>query len=656
MAEEEDVFEEFQETKGEEAEEGELEDKQNRNLQGWHGKLIKYAAIVFTLFQIYTAFFGMLPHMQQRSIFVGLGVFLILATKSVKEPKERERKIPWYDLILMGLILIITFYVALNYIELLDRRLFPENYEYVFAILVLVIGLEASRRSLGKALPILAGFFIIYTFFGQWFPGVWSHAGISLHWFVSRMYLTDGGYWGMLPGISTRIIAVFYIFGVVVVGIGGGRQFMKIALRLAGQFKGGAAKVASIGSTLMGMINGSGMANAAATGSLTIPMMKSLGYKAPFAAGVEAAASTGGQIMPPVMGAGAFLMAELTGIPYLRIIITAIIPALLFYMGNFYVIHFTAVKEEIKPVPKDKIPSWRSSFNLPAFTQLILPVVIIVWMLLRGRSVQYAGSWGLAFLLGGFALANWRHTVIEKAKILFEAFEDAGYSLATLASLALTAQIIVSLITASGVGPKFTELMVAIGGENLFIVLILGMIACIILGMGMPTTAAYVMGASLVAPALTRLGLPDLSSHMFVFYFAIISTITPPVCTGIYAAAIVAKIDWEKAVPDALRLGLVGFIVPFMFVYTDALLAQAALSIIIIEFIFKAIGVFALGAVTVGHMRTKLKIYEAMILLPGAILLAAPGWITNFSGLALAIIGFILNSRRSKRESEVEMA
>ncbi len=626
-----------------------------RHLEGIYKHVIKFAAIGFTLFQLYTAFFGLLPHMAQRSIFIGLGMFIMLGRNKFIANKSSDRKIPVYDIVLMVLVLVCTLYVTFNYHELIFRRLHPTSLEYFLAIALLFIGFDVARRAVGWPLIILAALFLGYAFFGPVFPGTWSHSGIGLQLFVGRMYLGDAGYWGMLASISTRIIAIFYIFGMVVVGVGGGDSFIKIGLRLAGRFRGGAAKVATVGSSLMGMISGSGMANAAATGSLTIPMMKRLKYKPEFAAAVEAVSSTGGQIMPPIMGAGAFMMTEITGIPYLTIAVAAIIPALLFYFGDMLVIDLRARKDNISPVPSNEIPKWIDAFNIEALLQLIIPVVIIVTFLLRGSSIQYSGTVALGWVLAIFIVVNRKFKIKEKMHILVDIFEKSGYALAGLAALAFVAQIVVSMITITGGGPKFSQLIVSIGGQNLILVLLLAMVACIILGMGMATTAAYVMSASLIAPALVNLGVPMLTAHMFVFYFAILSTITPPVCTGIYAASTVADVEWTRAVPDSIKLGLVGFIVPFMIVYNPAILLEGSAGHIIMIVLIKMVGIAALAFTTIGYIRSKLNIYFRGAFLVGAILTVSAVLYISLIGVAFVIVVFSIYVLQSKRNGDLDV-
>ncbi len=627
-----------------------------RQLEGVYKQVVKFAAIGFTLFQLYTAFFGLLPHMAQRSIFIGLGLFIMLGRQQFKAKASPDKKIPIFDIILMIVVLVATLYVTFNYQELIFRRLHPTSLEYVLAISLLLIGFDVARRSIGWPLIILAVFFLIYGFFGEYFPGVWSHSGIGLQLFVGRMYLGDAGYWGMLASISTRIIAIFYIFGLVVVGVGGGESFIKIGLRLAGKYRGGAAKVATVGSSLMGMISGSGMANAAATGSLTIPMMKRLKYKPEFAAGVEAVSSTGGQIMPPIMGAGAFMMTEITGIPYLTIAVAAIIPALLFYFGDMLVIDLRARKDNILPVPSNEIPKWGDAFNLEALLQLIIPVGIIVFFLLQGSSIQFSGTVALGWVLAIFIVVNRKFKIKDKFYVLLDIFEKAGYALAGLAALAFVAQIVVSMITITGGGPKFSQLIVSIGGQNLLLVLFLAMGACIILGMGMATTAAYVMSASLVAPALVNLGVPMLTAHMFVFYFAILSTITPPVCTGIYAASTVADIEWTKAVPDSIKLGLVGFIVPFMIIYNPALLLEGSAFHIIMIVLIKMVGISALAFTTIGYIRNKLNIFYRGAFLIGAVLTVSAILYVSLIGVAFTVAVFLIYLVQTRNQVEVPEA
>ncbi len=626
-----------------------VEPTKGRQLSGIYKESIKWIAIAFTVYQLLAIYTGFITHMPQRSIFIGFGLVILLGKNKFKADTKKGESIPVYDLIIIALAIFCTLYVALNYEDMIARRLHPTNLEYFLAIALIVIGLDVARRTMGWALPLLAIFFLIYTFFGEYFPGIWSHSGWGIRLFIGRMYLGDSGLWGMIPSISTRIIAIFYILGLVIAVTGGGDSFIKIALRIAGKARGGAAKVATIGSSLMGMISGSGMANAAATGSLTIPMMRRLGYDRALTGGIEAVASTGGQIMPPIMGAGAFLMAEITGIPYLEIVVAAIIPALLFYLGDFIMIDLRARKDNIEPVPEDEIPGWLEAFNVEAILQLIMPIVLIVFFLVQGASIQYAGSVALAWVVGVFLVISRKHRIKEKIHILVHSFERAGYSMAMLSALALVGQLVVSLIAGTGVGIKFSSVIIAIGGELFLPVLILAMIVCIILGMGMPTTAAYVLSASLVAPALTDLGIATITAHMFAFYFAIISTITPPVCTGIYTVAQIAEIEWQKIVPDALRLGLVGFIVPFMFVYNEALLMQGSPIEIISIALGKGAGIAALSVAIIGYLMRRINIGMRALFLIAGVVTIVPGTFTNILGIIMVIVVFTMEIIWSKR-------
>lgn len=452
----------------------------------------------------------------------------------------------------------------------------------------------------------------------------------------------------MLPGLSATVISIFILFGLIMMGTGGGRAFMDAALVIAGRQVGGAAKVATVGSSLMGTISGSGMANAAATGSLTIPMMKNLGYRRPFAVGVEATASTGGQLMPPIMGAGAFVMAEIVGIPYLTIVVAAVIPAILFYLGNFWVIHYSARKEGIAPVPADRIPSARATFTMLFFLQLVMPIGLMIGYLISGYSIAYAGSQAILTSVFVFFVFNREHGLREKILIFIEILRKAGIALAMMAVLAFAAQIIVSMISATGVGVKFTDMMVSFGGQSQLMVLIMAMLACIILGMGMPTTAAYVLAASLAAPALIALDVPPLHAHLFAFYFAILATITPPVCTAIYAAAAIAEIPWTKAIVDTMKLGWVAFTIPFMFIYSPQLLMVGTPVEIVTVSLIKAVGVLALATATINYFSTRLTIVQRIMTFGGAALLIATDWRINVAGLLLTGVALALNVRASR--------
>ncbi len=622
------------------------EARTDRMLTGWQGWLFAGIAVGFSVFHLYTAFFGSLPHMQQRALHGLFGAVLAVAFYSLRPGAARNRTtLPWYDWLLIVCAILPMGYVLLNWQDMFRARLFPETHHMVLTVMATFVFLETCRRVLGWSLVILAGAALAYAMLGHLIPGTWGHAGFNATRMTARLFMADSGFWGMLPGLSATVISIFILFGLIMMGTGGGRAFMNAALVIAGRQVGGAAKVATVGSSLMGTISGSGMANAAATGSLTIPMMKNLGYRRPFAVGVEATASTGGQLMPPIMGAGAFVMAEIVGIPYLTIVVAAVIPAILFYLGNFWVIHYSARKEGIAPVPAERIPSARATFTWLFFLQLVMPVALMIWYLVTGYSIAYAGSQAVLATLIVFFVFNWENNLKEKILIFLEILRKAGISLAMMAVLAFTAQIIVSMISATGIGVKFTDMMVTFGGQSLFLVLIMAMLACIILGMGMPTTAAYVLSASLAAPALIALEVPPLHAHLFAFYFAILATITPPVCTAIYAAAAIAEIPWTKAVADTMKLGWVAFTIPFMFVYSPQLLMEGSAPEIIGVALVKAVGVLALATATINYFATRLSVQQRVMAFAGAGLLIAPSWQLNLAGLAVTGLALVLNMR-----------
>ncbi|TVP97652.1 MAG: TRAP transporter large permease subunit, partial [Roseinatronobacter sp.] len=331
--------------------------------------------------------------------------------------------------------------------------------------------------------------------------------------------------------------------------------------------------------------------------------------------------------------------------------VAAIIPAILFYLGNFWVIHLSARKEGIAPVPADQIPSARATFTIMFFLQLILPIGLMIYFLLSGYSIAYAGSQAVLATLIVFFFINWEHSLKEKCLIFVEILRKAGISLAMMAVLAFVAQITVSMISATGIGVKFTDMMVSFGGQSLFLVLVMAMLACIILGMGMPTTAAYVLSASLAAPALIALDVPPLHAHLFAFYFAILATITPPVCTAIYAAAAIAEIRWTRAVVDTMKLGWVAFTIPFMFVYSPQLLMEGTAVEIIVVGVVKAVGVLALATATINYFATGLTLTQRLMAFAGAFLLITPGWETNIVGLILTLLAMTLNLRAFRAEA-----
>lgn len=615
------------------------------------GGLFGALCLGLALFQIYTGVAGAFPHMMQRAIHVMFALVLVLAFSPLAgKPRSRVRRA--LDILLAGGVVVATLYVAVNQDDLMDRVFSPTALEYVLCIVILVGVFEACRRSMGWALLALMGVCFVYAMLGPYVPGRWQHPGFGVGDLVSRLYMSDTGLWGSITGVSAVIIAIFIIFGSVMAATGGGNSFIDISLILTGRQVGGAAKVATVASSLFGTISGSGMGNAAATGSVTIPMMKRLGYPAAFAGGVEAVASTGGQIMPPIMGAAAFVMADITGIPYVRIMAAALLPAILFYIGIFLSIHFFALKTGMAVIPEERIPRWRDIITLGTMANLLAPVGVLIYFLVAGYSLGWAGSCATLTAMATYLILGEGKPIGGRCLAILESLRTGGATLSKLAVLVVVAQVIVSLITLTGVGTKFTSMLLSLGGDNLFPVLLITMFAALLLGMGLPTVAAYIFAASILVPAAVKLGVPLLPAHFFIFYFAIVASITPPICTAVYAAAGIAETPWTETAKYALLLGASSFVIPYLFAYDVSLLFEGTGTQIVSAFLWATAVVAVQSAAMVGYLIIPLNCWRRLLLAISGILIVIPPTAVTVAGVVLlALLCFTFYQARSQPDA-----
>ena len=610
-------------------------------------RILKKVALVLAIFMsayhLYAGAFGAPEAMMHRSIHLIFTLLLIFLTGFTGETKQGKTK-----LILDGVLILLTLaslgHIFLNYEYVVTRIPYVQSltsWDFVFGIILTLILLEASRRVIGWALPITAAAFLLYALFGKHLPGLVRHTGFPLETIVDQLYLTTEGIFGIPLGVSATYVILFVIFGAFLEESGTGQFFMDFANSLVGGTKGGPGKISCVSSALFGTISGSAVANVMVDGWLTIPLMKRTGFKKDFAAAVEAAASTGGQIMPPVMGAAAFVMAEYTGIPYIQICLHAAIPALLYYFALFMAVHFEASSTGLLGVPREERPRFQAV--MLSRGHLFVPLVVIVYFMLSGYTPMYACIFAtLSVVL--IALLR-QETRMGFLKIM-RALEFGAKNMLPVAAACACAGVIIGVINLTGLGLKFTSLILVIAGDSLIPALIFTMFAGIVLGMGLPTTAAYIVQAALLIPALIKLGVSTIAAHMFVFYFAIISAITPPVAMAVYAAAGIGGSNLWKTGLEAVRIGATGFIIPFMFVYGPSLLMIGSWGTIVTTIISSSIGVTALSAGLMGWFLKRATYLERAMLVAGALLLIKPGLYTDAVGLVLLIIVFIVQKIR----------
>ena len=525
----------------------------------------KGLAILVGAFVFYTAATGPFEGLIQRAIFLALVASLGFALYPLGAGKSWRPLGLAIDLVLCAVTVGACGYVVWNYDEIMTSLPWATTLDMALTVGLVLSVLELGRRTVGLIFPVLVLIGIGYALFGNLLPGALGHRGFDAAFVTETIFLGDLGIWGMLTGVAATVIAAFVLFGALLLHSGGGQAFMDLAMRLGGRQPGGAAKIATIASGLFGMISGSAVANVATTGNFTIPMMIRLGYPRPFAAAVEAVASTGGQIAPPIMGAAAFVMAEILGVPYTTIIVGAILPAVLFYVSVFVTVHFVAQQRGLAVVPEDEMPDWKT-ITAP---RRVLPILAAlcglglgIWL---GRSIATAAFYGVVGLLIAFVTTQaGRLNPREMAGRVIDGLEDAGKGMVIIGVLLAGAQVLVSMINLTGIGVTLSSLIVTMAGDSVVLVAIIVGLVCLIMGMGLPTTAAYVLVAAVLAPAMTAVGVDPLAAHLFVFYFATISVITPPICVAVFVGSGIAKTNWLPAAGEAVRLGAVTYIVPFL--------------------------------------------------------------------------------------------
>jgi TRAP transporter 4TM/12TM fusion protein len=604
------------------------------------------AASVYHLYYAYAHPFFALDHRALHWFFMSVLVFALY-------PLSRKRS-PWHRMsILDGVFLVasaaICIWLFLYSTPIMNRAGSYETLDVVLGSLMVLVVLEAARRSTGLAVSLIAVFFLLYALLGPWLPDFLSHKGYSIKRLSTYLALSTDGIFGVPLGVSANFIMLFILYGTLLRKTGAGEFFTDIAFALTGGTRGGPAKAAVISSTFFGMISGSSVANTVTTGSFTIPLMKRTGYPAHFAAGVEASASTMGQIMPPVMGAAAFIMAEFLGITYFKVCVAAFIPAVLAFFATFMQVHFRAVSLGLRGLDRSELPGIRETFARG--WHHLFSIFALVWFLLEDYSPERAVFWAIAVTV----VTSFFMTVFRKGSLkafglgILEALRDGAVGSVQVAAACAAAGIIIGSITMTGLGLKFSSLVVDASRGYLFLALPFTMIACLFLGMGVPTTAQYIIITSLVAPALVDMGVLAIAAHLFILYFGTRADITPPVALAAYAGAGIARSDPWKTGLAAFQLGIAGFIIPFMFVYAPELLMIGSWPRILLAVLTAAFGVVCLAASVQRCLVIRATWYETSALMVAALLLIKPGWMTDVAGLLLFGLAFLSQFIRRKR-------
>jgi len=580
------------------------------------------------IFHVYTAFFGVLTALWQRSIHLTFGFLICYLTVVGGASLKREKIFP---LIAAGASLFCLGHFIVNFQAMILRFGEPDALDLAVGTMLIVLVLDFARRSVGNILPGIAVVFLLYAVAGPYLPGMLWHRGYDVTRIIYQISLSTEGIFGTPLGVSASYVFIFVLFGAFLEITGAGQFYIDFAVKAVGGSAGGPAKAAVVASSLFGSVSGSAVANVAGTGAVTIPLMRSIGYRPEFAAAVEAVASTGGQIMPPLMGAAAFIMAEILAVPYYKVALGALIPALIFYGTVFTMVHCRAKVLGLSGAARDSLPPMKTLLREQGIFFIPL-LVLIYFMIIAQYSVMKAAVYSLlATVLVGFfkKRMGWRD--------ILGAFESgARVSLVVIASTAC-AGIIVAVMNLTGLGMKFSSLVLAAGGNSLLLVLIMIMLASLLLGMGLPTTPAYLILAVLGAPTLVKLGVEPLAAHLFVFYFGCMSMITPPVGLAVYAASCIAEADFWKTSKHALLLALPAFLVPYMFVFHPSLVGLGDMVSVLSAAASGLLGAVILGAGLSGWYFRKVSLPERGVLCAAGILLILPGWLSNVSGILLAL-------------------
>ncbi len=615
-------------------------------------KIAAVVAIVLALFQLYTAGFGAFGAMRQRTIHLVLVCIMVF----LLYPTGKKQISLWrlIDLALIGISAFVGVYLYIFADQFATKALNLQPLDVAVGLLGLVIVFTATIKVMGWIMPAIAGIFMIYALFGQYMPGAIAHRGFGLERISYQMFFTMEGVLGSPLGISATFVAVFVIFAAFLRKSGVGDFFMNIAFGAFGRFRGGPAKASVIASSLFGTFSGSSIANVVGTGTFTIPLMKKTGYKGYYAGAVEAVSSSGGQIMPPVMGAAAFLMTEFIDMTYPQIMFAAILPAVMYYIALFFMVDLEAGKEGILGLPASQLPSPLKEIRMNWI--LLSPIVVLLYLLITsGSSPSKAGFWATITVI---VLAALKRNIKFGLKELLDCLAEGGKSCIEVATACATAGIIVGVITLTGLGMKLSNVLISLAGGSTLLLLILTALVCIVLGMGVPTTACYLLVATLVAPALIKIGILPIAAHLFVFYFGVMAMITPPVALASYAAAGIADADPMKTGFQAMRLGIVAFIVPFMFVYDPTLLMQNTTVVLAIKSIITAlIGTYILSVALEGWFRnTFLPFIARLTLFAAGLCLIDPDLVTDMISIALIVISIALTKFMNKRKEKLSEA
>ena len=610
-------------------------------------KLLYFIAIGVALYHFITSYIGYPATHLHRSLHVSLILFMAFMIYPSHKIASRK-KLSYIDLFLAIASLSIAAYVWIDYTGFINRMGMPNTMDVIMGTLLILLVLEASRRISGLPLVILSVIFLAYGLLGKNMPSIFMHRGYTWEKLVNHIFINTEGIYGTSVSVAASYIFLFILFGAIMNKSGMGQFFNDIALALAGHTKGGPAKVAVIASGFLGSINGSAVANVVTTGAFTIPLMKKTGYSAEFSGSVEASASVGGQLLPPVMGAAAFIMAEMLGMKYGLIVVSAAIPALLYYLGIIFQVQLRANKNNLEGIPKSELP--KVSEVMRTRGHLVLPILFLLYMLLFSSNTVILSAFYTILIT--IAVSMLKPETRMSFKDILDAFEEGTRSVVSVATACAVVGIIIGVVSLTGFGLNMANAIIQLGSTNLLATLILTMVTCMILGMGLPSIPAYLITATMAAPALIQLGIPALAAHMFVFYFAMFANLTPPVALASFAAAGVSGGDPMKTGIQSVKLALAGFIVPYMFVYNTALLLIDTTGFIALRVTITAIiGVLMIAIATEGYFFKRIQLPFRILIFAGSLMLITESVLQD--GIGLLILIFLIISQKTAYKATI---
>ncbi|NLB84377.1 MAG: TRAP transporter fused permease subunit [Synergistaceae bacterium] len=594
---------------------------------------------------------------QFRAVHVAFGLsiaFLYYPFRRTAEDDSEVKGISPFDILLIVLLLAANLNAFIKALNIYMGTVEPGMLDMFLGITLVLLVLEAARRTVGLAIPVMVVLLMGYIYMGDSFPGIWKLRGINFEFVINSLYYSPLGIFGGVTGMSATFISMFIIFGSLLSATGGGKTFIDIALAITGKYTGGPAKAAVVSSALFGSISGSSVANVMVTGSYTIPLMKRLGYKPEFAAAVEAIASSGGGITPPIMSISAFMMAEFLNISYFHIIGYALLPCLLYYAGVFSGVHFRTVRMGIDRLPPEEIPLWKDILTLERIAGLIIPTGVLLYLIGIGQPLQLAGFYACASALAVFFFIGIvKGKMAETMKLIFSALSEGGRDVAQIVPILVSVSMLVNLIGLTGLAPKISGVILEVGGTNIYFSLLIATIVPFLLGTSLPVVPTYVLSVSILVPPLLKLGIDPVAAHLFFIYWAILGGVTPPTCTAAVAAAGIAKANWVKTGFMAVRLGAVAFILPYFFALNPALVGRAPYASILTHGLTGFIGAISIayGLFSSRGENASVNFLFCAAFIVGGLLLLFPDTAPSIVGMVLVGAALLLDKKFFSRNS-----